>query len=104
MLYIQDNTMPKIKDLPIDQRPREKMLEFGPESLSDAELLAVLIGHGVKGRSALGIAEDILSEYGKLSGLVDKRLDELMKIKGIKKAKVIKIATAFELAKRIYFS
>ena len=96
--------MPKIKDLPTDQRPREKMLEFGSESLSDAELLSILIGHGLKGRSALDIAEDILSEYGSLNGLVDKRLDQLMKIKGIKKAKVIKIATAFELAKRIYFS
>lgn len=96
--------MTKIKDLPEDQRPREKLLKFGPESLSDEELLAILIGHGLKGNSALDMAKDLLSEYGNLKGLAGKRLDEFMKIKGIKEAKVIKIAVAFELAKRIYFS
>lgn len=95
--------MPKIKDLPEDQRPREKLMKFGPESLSDEELLAILIGHGFKGRSALDIAKELLSDYKNLKGLAGKRLDELMKIKGIKEVKIIKIAVAFEIAKRIYF-
>jgi len=96
--------MPRIKDLPEDQRPREKLLKFGPESLSDKELLAILIGYGFKGKSALDIAEEMLVEYKDLKGLAGKRLDEFMKIKGIKEAKIIKIAVAFELAKRIYFT
>lgn len=96
--------MPKIKDLPEDQRPREKLLKFGPEALSDEELLAILIGHGLKGKSALDMAEELLAEYKNLKGLAGKRLDEFMKIKGIKEAKIIKIAVAFEIAKRIYFT
>ncbi len=96
--------MPKIKDLPEDQRPREKLLKFGPESLSDKELLAILIGHGIKGKSAIEMAEELLSEYKDIKGLAGKRLDEFMKMKGIKEAKIIKIAVAFEIAKRIYFT
>jgi len=96
--------MTRIKDLPEDQRPREKLLKFGPESLSDKELLAILIGYGFKGKSALDIAEEMLVEYKDLRGLAGKRLDEFMKIKGIKEAKIIKIAVAFEIAKRIYFT
>ena len=96
--------MPKIKDLPEDQRPREKLLKFGPETLSDKELLAILIGHGLKGKSALDMAEELLAEYKNLKGLAGKRLDEFMKIKGIKEAKIIKIVVAFEIAKRIYFT
>ena len=96
--------MAKIKDLPEDQRPREKLLKFGPESLSDKELIAILIGHGLKGKSALDMAEELLAGYKNLKGLAGKRLDEFMKIKGIKEAKIIKIAVAFEIAKRIYFT
>lgn len=96
--------MVKIKDLPEDQRPREKLLKFGPESLSDEELIAILIGHGLKGKSALNMAEELLAEHKNLKGLAGKRLDEFMKIKGIKEAKIIKIAVAFEIAKRIYFT
>jgi DNA repair protein RadC len=96
--------MPKIKDLPENQRPREKLLQFGPESLSDKELLAILIGHGIKGKSAIEMAEELLVEYKDLKGLAGKRLDEFMKIKGIKEAKIIKIAIAFEIAKRLYFT
>lgn len=96
--------MTKIKDLPEDERPREKLLKFGPESLSDEELIAILIGHGLKGKSALDMAEELLAEHKNLKGLAGKRLDEFMKIKGIKEAKIIKIAVAFEIAKRIYFT
>lgn len=90
--------------MPEDERPREKLLKFGPESLSDKELLAVLIGHGTPGRSAIDIAEELLNEYGSIKQLAGKRLDGLMKIKGLKEAKTINIAVAFEIAKRIYFT
>ena len=58
--------MPKIKDLPEEQRPREKLLKFGPETLSDKELLAILIGHGLRGKSALDMAAELLVEYKNL--------------------------------------
>ena len=52
-----------IKDIPIEQRPREKAIRFGIEELSDAELLALLIGSGYKGKSAIDVANELLSSY-----------------------------------------
>ena len=72
--------MVKIKDLPEEQRPREKLIKFGPESLSDNELLAILIGSGTKGKSAIEIATNLLDEYKTIKGLAGRRLDEFMKI------------------------
>ena len=91
----------KIKDLPEADRPREKLLSLGPESLTDKELLAILIRCGSKEKSALDIAGDILSDRRSLKNIGGLTISELMKIKGIKKAKVINILVAFELAKRL---
>lgn len=94
-----------IKHWPIDDRPREKLLLKGPASLSDSELLAILINNGNKEKSALGLAKDILmlgqnnlNELGKLS------LKDLQKVKGIGKAKAITIVAALELGRRRHSS
>jgi len=91
----------RIKDLPEEERPRERLLSLGPESLTDKELLAILIRCGSKDKSALDIAGDILDEHRALKNIGGLTISELMKIKGIKKAKVINILVAFELAKRL---
>ena len=91
----------KIKDLPEKDRPREKLLFLGPEALTDKELLAILIRCGSKEKSALDIAGDILNEHRALKNIGGLTISELMKIKGIKKAKIINILVAFELAKRL---
>ena len=90
-----------IKNWAIDDRPREKLLAKGKESLSDSELLAILISSGNKNKSAVELAKDVLAlgknnlnELGKIS------LKELMKIKGIGEAKAITIAAALELGRR----
>lgn len=90
-----------IRDLPEQERPREKLLSLGPEALTDKELLAILIRCGSKNKSALDIAEDILNEYRALKNIAGLAISNLMKIKGIKKAKVTNILIAFELAKRL---
>jgi DNA repair protein RadC len=95
------NSNIRIKDLPEGDRPREKLLSLGPETLADKELLAILIRCGSKNKSALDIAEDILNEYRTLKNIGGLPISELMKIKGIKKAKVINILVAFEIAKRL---
>jgi len=84
-----------------DDRPREKLLFKGSEALSDSELLAILIHHGSKEKSAVDLAKDVirqgknnLNELGKIS------IKELMKIKGIGEAKAITIAAALELGRR----
>jgi DNA repair protein RadC len=90
-----------IKNWAVDDRPREKLLTKGKESLSDSELLAILISSGNRDKSAVELAKDILAlgknnlnELGKIS------LKELMKIKGIGEAKAITIAAALELGRR----
>lgn len=90
-----------IKNWAIDDRPREKLLGKGKESLSDSELLAILISTGSKNKSAVELAKEVmalgknnLNELGKVS------LTELMKIKGIGEAKAITITSALELGRR----
>jgi DNA repair protein RadC len=91
--------MPKIKDLPKHKRPREKLSERGVESLSDAELLAILIRTGRSGKSALDIAKETLKKYP-LSKLLAINQNELTGIKGLENTKVITIKAALELGRR----
>jgi DNA repair protein RadC len=90
-----------IKNWAADDRPREKLLIKGPETLSDSELLAILIGKGGRNRSALELAKDILqagsnnlNELGKLS------LKDFQQVKGIGEVKAVTIAAALELGRR----
>ena len=92
----------KIKDLPENERPREKLLKFGAEKLSDAELLAILLRTGIKGKSVLEISKEILENSGgSFKGLAGKDIEEIIKIPGIKKDKVATLAAALEIARRI---
>jgi len=92
----------KIKDLPEDDRPREKLLKYGADRLSDAELLAILLRTGTRGKSALEMAEETIKKSGgTFKGLAGKDIDELTKVSGIKNAKVITVAAALEIARRI---
>lgn len=89
-----------IHDLPKIDRPREKLAKYGPEFLKDAELLAILLSTGTEGKSALKIAEEILSKFSKKK-LLGLSFDQLKQIKGIGLAKASQILAAFELSKRI---
>jgi len=90
-----------IKQWSADDQPREKLLQKGAENLSDSELVAILIGGGSRGKSALDLAKEVL-KLGKnnLSDLSKLSVKELMKIKGIGEAKAITIASALELGRR----
>ncbi|SCY15932.1 RadC family protein [Alkaliphilus peptidifermentans] len=91
-----------IKNLPPDERPREKLLAYGPRKLSNAELLAILLAKGSKEQSAISLAEAILS-YNKegMRFLTDCTVEELSSIKGIGLAKSSQLIAAVELGKRI---
>ena len=97
--------MPKktktIKDLPNDQRPREKLLKYGAENLTDTELLAILLRTGTIGHSALDIAGEVLKKFGSFKGLAGKSIDEVQKIKGIKGVKAVTISATFEIISRV---
>lgn len=90
-----------IKDWAADEKPREKLLEKGPASLSNAELLGILINSGTRSRSAIDLARDILElAHNNLQELGRLSVEELQKTKGIGKARAITIASALELGRR----
>jgi DNA repair protein RadC len=90
-----------IKQWAEDDRPREKLLMKGRQSMSDAELLAILIGSGTRDETALDIAKRILSEVGdNLGELARKGISDLMKSRGIGPARALQITAALELGKR----
>ena len=81
--------------------PGGKLRDLGPEALTDAELLSILIAPGIKGRPAEGIAEEILDIFGSFKGMANQPLEKLLDIRGIADVKIIRIAAAFEIARRI---
>lgn len=90
-----------IKEMPSQERPRERLLRLGPGSLSTAELLAIQLRTGSRERSALGIAELILSQFSDLRGVANASVEELCRVKGLGPVKAIQIASAMELGKRL---
>ncbi len=90
-----------IKDVPIEDRPRERMLKNGSAALSNPELLAILLRTGTVAESAIHLANRVIRESGGLRELMTMTTDELMQIKGIGKAKALQIKAGLELAKRI---
>ncbi len=90
-----------IKELPTLDRPREKALRYGVNTLSDAELLAILISKGYQGKSALEVSNELLSEFKGLTMLSKVPFGDLMSLKGIKEAKAITLAVIFELHNRL---
>ena len=90
-----------IKDLPPEERPREKMKELGPGNLSNAELLAILLRTGYQEENVIHLAERLMTEAGGLRSLPDLTLEELQKVKGIGLAKAVQIKAALELGQRL---
>lgn len=90
----------RISDFTDDSKPREKLLNFGADVLSDAELLAILLGSGTKERNVLELANFILKENGGLIGLRKIHKEELIKVEGIGPAKATAILATIELGKR----
>jgi DNA repair protein RadC len=89
----------KIKDLPEQNRPRERFLKQGSEALSDAELLAIFLRTGTKGENVIDMSNRLILEYG-LDKLFDCSLKELQKIKGVGQTKAMQLLAMAELGKR----
>lgn len=90
-----------IKDLPLEERPREKLLKYGADRVSNTELLAIILRTGTRTRSALTLAEHILARVNELRELPLLTVEELMEIKGVGAAKGIQVKAALELGSRI---
>jgi DNA repair protein RadC len=93
--------MLKIKDLPENERPRERLFRYGPEILSNVELLAILLGSGSKKENIISLSSKIIHKEGGLSGMMKSTLEDFINIDGIGKAKSAKIMAIIELSKRL---
>jgi DNA repair protein RadC len=91
----------RIRDLPVDERPRERLARLGAAALSSEELLALLLGSGTRGESALDRARKILAAHGGLPGLAALSGAELQRERGIKGARACTIAAALEIGRRL---
>jgi len=91
----------RIKDLPAQERPRERLVENGAESLRNSELLAILLRTGSKGISAVDLGERLVQQFGTLDKLARAPLADLQKVKGIGRDKAIALKSAFTLAQRM---
>jgi len=90
-----------IKELPVDERPRERLTKYGAEVLSNAELLAIILRVGAAGYSAIGLAEHMLSRFGGLRGIATATIEEMSEVKGLGPAKAAQIQAMVELSKRL---
>jgi DNA repair protein RadC len=90
-----------IKELPVDERPRERLVQFGAHALSSAELLAILLRTGTPEMTALQLAQHLLTSMGSLRAIASAKPSELAQVKGIGMAKAAQLLAAVELGRRI---
>lgn len=89
-----------MRQLPENERPRERLVRYGSEVLSTAELIAVILGSGMKGKSVLALAQELLAHFGDLETLSQATVAELCEIRGLGQAKAIQLVAAFRLGDR----
>ena len=92
--------MGKLKDIPKIDRPRERFLQKGADALSKSDLLAILLGSGIKGKNVRELSESIIKKFGK--NFLNITVDDLLEISGIGQAKALQITSAISLVKRFY--
>jgi DNA repair protein RadC len=92
---------PTIKEMPVAERPRERLEAYGPQSLSLAELLAIILRTGTKEENVVRLATRLLVNYHGLAGLAQAPFSELVRVKGLGKAKVTELQATFEIGRRL---
>ncbi len=90
-----------VHDLPLSERPRERLLKLGGEALSAQEILALILGRGIRGESVMVTSQRLLSKFGNLKGIANASMEELTQVNGIGPAKAAQIKAAVELSKRL---
>jgi DNA repair protein RadC len=90
-----------VHDLPLSERPRERLFKLGSEALSAQEVLALILGRGIKDESVMVTSQKLISRFGSLKGVANASLEELTQTKGIGPVKAAQIKAALELSKRL---
>ncbi len=91
----------RLKDQPVSERPRERLVARGPDALTHAELIAILLRTGLQGANVVQVAQTILQKFGSLNALALARVDELKQISGVGPDKAATLVAAFALARRM---
>lgn len=95
------NFKSRITDWPVDERPREKLMQLGPQGVSNAELIAILLGHGTAKLNAVELAKKLLREFKSLETLSGASFEEIQRIQGIGPAKAVTLLAAFQLYRNL---
>jgi len=95
------STSSRLKDQPIGERPRERLIERGAQALSPAELIAILVRTGLRGVNALDIGKQLIQKFGSLGAIARASVDELQCIRGIGRDKAVTLVAAFTLASKM---
>ena len=90
-----------VRDLPKSERPRERLSNIGVDKVSSQELLAVILGRGIKGESVLKTVDNLMKHFKNLQNILEASIEDLMKVRGIGFAKACQLAASFELSKRL---
>ena len=91
----------RLKDQPASERPRERLVAKGPDALSHAELIAILLRTGLKGANAVDVGKQLIHRFGSLQGLAQASLTDLQTVKGIGRDKAVTLAAGFALARKM---
>ena len=91
-----------IKDIPLNERPRERLVKYGVKNISNEELISIILKTGTKEKSVKELSNMILSKYSDISNLKELEIQDIMKIKGIGKVKAIELIASIELGRRVY--
>ena len=91
-----------IKDIPLNERPRERLVKYGVKNISNEELISIILKTGTKEKSVKELSNMILSKYSDISNLRELEIRDIMKIKGIGKVKAIELIASIELGRRVY--
>ena len=99
---MQENYQIRIKELPEDQKPREKLIKYGPDVLRNSELLSIVLNTGYKGLNVIELSERIIKDYGSKAIAQEKDVGRLMETLGIPQVKACQIVAVFELGRRFF--
>ena len=102
MTYLNSGDIMKIKDLPVLERPRERLINYGPENISNEELLAIILKTGSKNKSVKELANEVLVTINSLDNLDNVNINTFKDIMGLGKVKTIELMATIELGKRIF--
>jgi len=91
----------RLKDQPVSERPRERLVALGADALSHAELIAILLRTGLKGANAVEIGKQLIQKFGTLQALARASVDDLRSVKGIGRDKAVTLVAAFALARKM---